>query len=148
MYSQYAVLDDGYHSTTGNPAPTILGPVLGTTTVGYTVGASFNSKAIDLRNVQQFGTVVSFLSGSTVAGSLFLQVCDTPEAPDNKASPSAAFANWITITAPVTTVTPITSGASDTAFDYPLAGHRWIRVGFTYVSGSGVVRIPYTIKLV
>jgi hypothetical protein len=154
-YTQYAVLDDGYNSNVGASTAATLGPTLiGTVSAGYSASASFNSKAIDLRNIQQFGALCSFLSGSTLAGTLALQVSDDKEAPNqgDNTVPNVSYANWLTLTASnvagtqIVAAASVTSGAVNVPFEYSLPGHRWIRFVFTRNSGSGLVSFAYTLK--
>lgn len=144
-FSDYARLEDGYRAPIG--PSTKIGPEFSGTSpsLGYSVTKSFTSKPIDVGNIQQFGATCAFLSGSTLAGTLELQVCNNPNAPDGSQYPDTT-AEWVVITAPTTSVVSITSGAKNIVYDYPLIGARWIRFSFTYSSGSGLVSFPYTVK--
>lgn len=152
-YTNYAVLDDGYNSNIG--PSTILGPTkMGTISAGYAATGSFKSKPIDLRNMQQFGALCSFLTGSTLAGTLHLEVSDDRPASNqgNDITPDPTYANWLTLTdtnvqgTQIVAVVSVTSGAITVPFEYSLPGHCWLRFVFTQSSGSGLVSFAYTVK--
>lgn len=160
-YSQYAILDNGANTTNGTPTPVVIGPVLlgnnindGYTFTSVTDGYVVTSRSIDLGNISKVGILCSFLTGSTLAGSLSLQVCDDPEAPgSNQDFPNPAVANWLTLTAAntwggsqVVAAVSVTSGAHVIPFEYNEPGHKWLRIVFTATSGSGTLSWAYTLK--
>lgn len=160
-YTQYAILDNGANTTTGTPTPVVIGPVLLGNNIndGYTFAAvadGYNvvSRAIDLGNISKFGALCSFLTGSTLTGTLTLQVCDDPSLPaTDQDVPNPNVANWLTLTtantwggAQVVGSVAITSGAHIVPFEYNEPGHRWLRIVFTGTGGTGILSWAYTLK--
>lgn len=157
-FSNYAVLDDGYNNSIGSPASVPIGPSapFDGYNDGYQTSTSFTTKPIDLGQINQFGALCSFLTGSTLAGTLALQVCDDDPGPNagNSGAPDVRFANWLTLTnanvsgSQIVAAATIVSGAVVVPFEYSLPGHRFIRFVFTRSSGTGVVSFAYTVKRV
>jgi len=160
-YSQYAVLDNGSVSTNNGIGPsTILGPTLiGTPSDGYLVPAdyTFNSRPIDLGNVNHFGALCTFFTGSTLAGTLTLQVSDDDSGPTSLTGPNTSYPcqpSWLTLTTSnvwggsnqVVGSVSVTSGAVVVPFEYSQPGHRWLRFVWTASSGTGTVSFAYTLK--
>lgn len=156
-YSQYAIYDDGSLTTVNAVGPTVtIGPTLiGTPSDGYVVGASFLSRPIDLGNTRHFGALCNFQTGSTLAGTLYLQVADDPSGPTNLTGPNTSYPTvpgWLTLTdsnvqgTQIVAAVTVTSGAIVVPFEYNFPGHRWVRFGWTQSSGTGTLSIAYTIK--
>lgn len=147
--TEYFTLADGY-GPGSSPSNWVSGSATNVAPsnvklLNYTIAADGYTNWLDMRNVQQLGVLCSFLSGSTLAGTLVMQVSNDREAPDNSAQPVAS-PNYINVTAPSTTLVTIVSGAQNVAYDYPLVGHRWVRLYLHVTSGTGAITFAYNLR--
>jgi hypothetical protein len=100
------------------------------------------SNGIDLNQVYTF-SIQAVWTGSTAAGSLFLQISDdiVPEE-QPFSNPSANVVNWSTYTGSSTPV----AGPGNFLWNVVTSGFRWVRLAYTFTSGTGNLTAVYSGK--
>lgn len=103
-----------------------------------TVNASFNTGAVFLEHVNHYS--VQMVVTSTLAGTVKLQASmDIGPKLQGGYDTANAVSNWNDITGATSSV----SNGSPVIFNVSNVGYRWVRVVFTFSSGSGTVVMTF-----
>lgn len=98
------------------------------------------SNGVDVNQIFMF-SIQAVFTGAPV-GSLKVQVSndDVPDAPGS--NPSANVVNWVDYTGSATAV----SGSGNFMWIISNGGYKWVRIAYTFTSGTGSLSLLYSGK--
>lgn len=135
--SQFALSPSGNSNDGVSPNPGVY--LDGT----LAVGAGFTSAPFSVSNLDAFSVQCSTPTGSTLVGSVALQVSDDQSGNELDKIPGVLLQNWVTLSfwdvaAGAQAVTKaIATGAGSVMLAERNCSYRWARLVFTFTSGTG-----------
>ena len=104
------------------------------------MGASFNSKPVNLSNEYSYAIQAIWSAGTATSGTIKLQASCDPGMSD--ATPPAST-NWTDISGSANTIST-TSG--NIMWDVAACGYRWVRVVYTRTAGTATINVNMNLK--
>jgi hypothetical protein len=121
-----------------------------TSSVAFNLGASTPGQIVDIRRIEHVSAFFH-ITGSTVTGSLALQVSNDPGTNFETSGlrqtvGSASIQSWANLASYPNVSHSLGSGHNDYIFNQPTLGYRWLRANWTRSAGSGLMSGAFSLK--
>jgi hypothetical protein len=111
------------------------------------LAANMTTVPVWVKDLDAFGIAFSTPAGSTLVGSIALQVSNDKSQREQNGVPDALLQNWVTLSfwdvaaGAQATTKAVASGAQALMLSERVCAYRWVRLVFTFTSGTGLAKI-------
>jgi len=109
-----------------------------------TISAAFVSVPVEIKDLDAFSIQFSTPAGSTLVGSISLEMSNDQSGQETTMTPGVLLQNWVPSIqffdeagAALATTKAVASGANQFILSIRNCTTRWVRLRFTFTSGSG-----------